>query len=131
MKTCCIFSHTNASIAIIHFEYELIKNLGKSVYNNDGSFKHYNYVWDDGGRKVIRCKNCGAIFLYQWSEFHNNYGGQDSYYDNFFLVKNLVEAEFLNKNYSGFELETNHKGLKLWNSKDVWHWNKEDKNESK
>ena len=131
MKPCCIFSHIDASTAISHFGYELIKDLGKTVCNSDGTIKPFIYVWDEGGRKIIRCKNCGAIFLYQWSEFHNNYGDQDSYYDNFFLVKNLAEAELLNKKYSGFALETNYKGLTLWNSNDVWYWNKENEKESK
>ena len=127
MKPCCIFSYADASTAIKHFDYDVIRDLGKEVYNDDGTIKHYNYMWDTGGRIVVRCKKCSAIFLYQWSEFHTNYGGQDSYYDNYFLVKNLDEAVLFNNKYSGFELETNFKALRLWNSDDVWYWNKVDR----
>ncbi len=126
MKPCCIFSYDEASTAIKNFDYLVIKDLGKKVHNNDGTIKHSNYVWDDGGRKIIQCKKCHAIFLYQWSEFHSNYGDQDSHYENYFLVKDLDEAILLNNNYSGFKLEMGFKGLKVWTIDDVWHWNKED-----
>lgn len=126
MDLCCIFSHEDASMAVKHFEYDVIRDLGKKAYNKDGSIKHSNHLFDLGGRKIIQCKNCKAIFLYQWSEFHDSIGDQDSYYENYFLVGNLVEANNLNTKYSGFELETKYNGIKIWNSGNNWLWNKEE-----
>lgn len=128
IKPCCIFSYEDAPTAIKHFKYEVIKDFGEKVYNDDGSIKHYTYMWDEGGRMVIRCKRCGAIFLHQWSEYHRFTEGADSYYDDYFLVRDLDEAILLNNTFSVFDLETKFKGSRLWTSEDVWVWNKEDKN---
>jgi hypothetical protein len=127
VKPCCIFSYADAPTAIKHFEYEVLENFGKIVCNEDGTIKHYTYIWDRGGRSAVRCKKCGAVFLYQWTEFDGYYlGKSDEYYENYFLVKDLDEAILLNNNYSGFKLEMGFKGLKVWTIDDVWHWNKED-----
>ena len=120
VKPCCIFSYAYAPTAIKHFEYEVLEDFGKIVFNEDGTIKHYTYTWDRGSRSAVRCKKCGAVFLYQWTEF------SDEYYGNYFLVKDLDEAILLNNNYSGFELEMGFKGLKLWTIDGVWHWNKKD-----
>lgn len=127
IKPCCIFSYENATTAIKHFKYYLVKNLGEEVFNEDGTVKHYTYAWDEGGRKVICCIKCGAIFIHQWTEFHSFTSQPDSYYENYFLVKDLDEALNLNNTYSGFALEMKFKGLQLWTSRGNWVWNKEDK----
>lgn len=123
MKACCIFSYADAPTAMKHFEREAIKEFGSTVYNSDGTVKHSTYCWDAGYRKVVRCKKCGAIFLYQWSEFHDTMGN-DAYYDHYFSVESLEEAIFLNEKYNGFRLVFDFKGLKLWTFNDVWCWNK-------
>lgn len=123
MKICCTFSYADASTAMKHFERETIMEFSDKVYNSDGTIKHYTYCWDAGGRKVVRCRKCGAIFLHQWSEFRDT-TRNDAYYDDYFLVKGLDEAILLNEKYGGFSLESNFKGLKLWTSSDVWCWNK-------
>lgn len=127
MKHCCIFTHKTPSEAINQFKYEVLKDLDNRVYNDDESIKHSTHTWDSGGRKIIQCKKCDAIFLYQWSEFHDSIGNQDSYYENYFLVESLIEAVDLNNKYNGFELETKHTGLRIWNADDVWCWNREEK----
>lgn len=127
MKYCCIFSYDKPSKAIHHLEYDVIRDLGNRVYKDDGSIKHSTHVWDSGGRKIIRCKKCNAIFLYQWSEFHDSIGIQDSFYENYYLVDDVNEAIDLNNKYNGLELETKHTGLRLWNSGDDWYWSKEEK----
>lgn len=126
MKLCCVFSYDTPYKAINHFEYDVVRDLGNKVYNDDGSIKHSTYAWDSGGRKIIQCKKCNAIFLYQWSEFHDSIGDQDSFYENYFLVESFTEAISLNNKHNGFELETKHTGLRLWNSDGVWCWNREE-----
>ncbi len=66
METCCIFSCDTPSTEINYFKYEVLQDLGDKVYNDDGSVRHYTYMWDTGVRKVIRCKNCNAIFVFQY-----------------------------------------------------------------
>lgn len=127
MEACCIFSCDTPAKAINHFEYEVLQDLGSKVYNDDGSVRHSTFVWDTGGRKIIRCKKCNAIFLYQWSEFHDSFGDQDSFYEDYFFVDDVNEAINLNNTYNGFELETKYTRLRIWNSGDDWYWNKEEK----
>jgi len=127
MEACCIFSCDTPAKAINNFEYEVLQDLGSIVYNDDGSVRHSTFAWDTGGRKIIRCKKCSAIFLYQWSEFHDSFGDQDSFYEDYFFVDDVNEAINLNNTYNGFKLETKHTGLRIWNSGDDWYWNKEEK----
>jgi len=62
--------------------------------------------WIQVVEKLLDVKICNAIFLYQWSEFHDSFGDQDSFYEDFFLVDDVDEAINLNTTYNGFELET-------------------------
>lgn len=124
-KVCCIFDHKDAQEAILNFDRKIVKDLGDRVYNNDGSVKHRTHMWSTGGRVVVSCTNCGALFLYQCSEYDGyNSGNPDMDYEDYFLVKSLQEAIELNNKYGVPDLEFNFKGLRIWNSQDGWHWNK-------
>lgn len=127
MKICCLFSYDDVATAAENFNFTLIQDLGDKVYNKDGSVKHRTYVWDKGGRSVLQCKKCGAFFINQWTDYFGPDG--DYYYSHYFLVKDLEEAIYLNDKYGGLALETEcrNKGLAIWESSDIWYWNKETK----
>lgn len=85
-------------------DFEFIMGYGDKFINEDGSIKHYLHTWDDGERRLIRCKKCGAYFIRQDSEFH---GFDDSDYMDWFQVESPNDAEKLNEMYNGWELEKN------------------------
>lgn len=124
MKPCCIFSYSDAEAAYKNFKKEPVKEFGKRVYNSDGSVKHYVYIWDKGGRSVIRCRNCGALFIFQWTCFYGS-NGVDIEYKDYFQVESLQEAELLNETYDGLSLETARRFLRLIGKDDKWQWYKE------
>jgi len=126
IKVCCVFSFKDVQTAIKHFNHQTIMDLGKKVCNEDGTVKHLTYMWDRGGRSVISCKTCGAIFLYQWSEYDGySIEQNDIIYEDYFLVKNLEEAVDINNKYKPLDLEFSFKGLVIKKSDHGWNWNKE------
>jgi hypothetical protein len=124
MKQCCIFQYYDANEAWHHFVYEIIENYGDVFCNPDGSVKHCLHTWDDGGRRLVRCKKCGALFLLQTSEFHNMTDGNDSYYLDFFQVGSREEALVYNEKYNGFTLENSYGGTFLSGTNMNWSWRK-------
>jgi len=126
MNKCCIFDYEDAPTAFKNFKYNVIKDIGKTVYTEDGKPKHSAHTWHSGGRKIVQCIKCGAIFVYQHSEYWPNNGDPDSYYYDYFLVDSIEQANFLNDKFDGWELERSFEGLKLWTLHDVWYWNKKD-----
>lgn len=123
MKPCCIFSYNDAETAYKNLKRELIKEFDKRVYNTDGSIKHYVYVWDKGGRSVVRCKNCGAFFIYQWTVFYDG-RGTDIEYEDYCQVETLQEAETLHQLYSGLQLPGKTKGARMLATDYKWEWDK-------
>jgi len=124
-QPCCIFTYSDATTAVKNFNMMVVKDLGDRVLNADTTLKHYTYMWDRGGRKIVCCKTCGAIFLYQWAEVDmQNLDFEDMEYQDYFQVNSIVEALRLNQEFKPYDLETNFKGLRIWNSEDGWHWNK-------
>lgn len=98
---CCIFSNElTAKQKLI--KMVIIKRYGDTFYNADKSVKHYLHTWDDGGRYLIQCPQCGAYFLVQKSEFHSS---EDSYYTDWFQVESIQYAEMINEELSGFDIE--------------------------
>ncbi|MBR1517727.1 MAG: hypothetical protein IJ620_06265 [Bacteroidales bacterium] len=73
---------------------------------------HCLHTWDDGGRKLYRCRNCGGLILVQKSEYHGE--ENDDYYTDYFPVDSVQEAERLNELYGGWAIE------KEWNGKKVF-----------
>ncbi|MDR2638321.1 MAG: hypothetical protein LBC09_00615 [Helicobacteraceae bacterium] len=121
-KLCCIFSFPDAETAANNFDFEVVERYGNAYKNWRGKVIHHLHTWDDGGRALIRCRKCGALFLRQDSEYRGTYGG-DSYYTDLFSVKNRNEAIAYNKKYDGYAIEREYKGAKIWNSNAGWRWN--------
>ena len=85
--------------------------------------KHPLYTWDDGHRTLVRCKNCGGYALVQFSEFHAFSDGNDSYYCDMFPVSGAEEAEQLNRDFDGYQIEGKLQGKYLVrDNNDAPHW---------
>lgn len=70
------------------------------------------HTWDDGGRKLCLCHDCGGLVLVQKSEYHGE--KNDDHYTDYFPVDSVQEAEQLNELYGGFEIETKWEGKKIF-----------------
>ena len=64
---------------------------------------HCLHSWDDGWRRLYRCLACGGLILVQRSEFHDD--DYDDYYTDYFPVDSEEEAQKLNEEYGGYDLE--------------------------
>jgi hypothetical protein len=114
--------YADANEAWNNFDYEIIENYGDEFHNLDGTVKHHLHMWDDGGRRLVRCRKCGALFLQQHSEFHGM--DDDAYYTDYFPVCGRDEALTYNEKYNGFNLEDCYRGTFLSCTNLNWHWNK-------
>lgn len=63
---------------------------------------HCLHTWDEGGRTLLRCNECGGYLLRQVSEFH---GRGDSLYEDYFPVDSPEQAEELNRTLDGWQIE--------------------------
>lgn len=81
------------------------KRYGDSVCLEDGTMLHWNFVWDDGKRFLIRCKACGGLLLVQCSEFHSFSDEPDGYYEDWIPVSSVEEADLMNILYGPWELD--------------------------
>ncbi len=122
-QRCCIFEFENIEEAIKSMDFEFIKGYEDKFINKDGSIKHYLHTWDDGERRLIRCKRCGAYFLRQDSEFH---GFDDSDYMDWFQVESPNAAEKLNEMLNGWEIERKYHSPRLSRTNGEYHWNKKE-----
>lgn len=80
-RYCCIFSIDEKEFKQ-HKEFEKIKNYGEIISPNECK------------RKLLKCKKCGELFLYQFLEW--NIGDRDLYYEDFIQVQDEEEANQLN-----------------------------------
>ena len=98
-----------------------IKEYGDTVYNPDGSVKHYLHVWDDGHRTLVQCLKCGAYFIHQSSEYH---GPEDDYYSDWYQVEDELKAVTINEVLNGWQLETKYKAPCIKRTNNKLNWNK-------
>ena len=105
---CVGFDLPTAAEAYEHFHGHLeeIRDYG------DMCNGHTLHTWDDGGRKLYRCRKCGGLVLVQSSQYHGD--ESDDYYTDYFPVDSIQEAEQLNELYGGFSIETEWDGKKVF-----------------
>ena len=105
---CVGFDLPSAAEAYQHFHgmLEELWDYGDKCNENN------LHTWDDGGRKLCRCHDCGGLVLVQKSEYHGQ--ENDDYYTDYFPVDSVQEAEQLNELYGGWAIE------KEWNGKKVF-----------
>ena len=91
---CHIHTILNAQEARNAFRGELVKDYGDCVRLGKHVL-HWNHVWDDGGRVLMRCSDCGGLMLIQTSEFHSTMS-DDGYYEDWIPVASAEEADLMN-----------------------------------
>ncbi len=118
-RPCIAFEMEDAAAALAHLRgsLDLQIDYGNSAYGNR------LHTWDDGGRRLFRCKACGGYVLRQTSEFHS-FCGDDSYYVDVFPVSGPEEADQLNRTYNGGELEFRFPKRFLSCTNGGWYWRK-------
>ena len=93
---CHIYEIADAKEAYDSFRGELIKEYGDDVTLDDGTVLHWNYMWDDGSRYLVRCKKCGGLLIMQSSEYHSFSDSPDGYYKDLIPAASVEEADLLN-----------------------------------
>lgn len=117
---CHIWDIADGKEAWDSFHGRLVKDYGDNVTGGD-QILHWNHMWDDGGRLLLRCKECGGLVLVQSSEFHSFTDSPDGYYEDWIPVASEEEAHLLNilldalpmENYSCRHLRRNN-GKCFW-----------------
>ena len=74
----------------------------------DRYLHNWLHTWDDGGRRLLRCRKCGGYILCQYSEYHGM--DYDDYYLDYFPVSGAEEAHILNEKYDGYAIEKEYPG---------------------
>ena len=117
-NTCCIFDCSSVDEAAKKIEKQLkiVENYGSSHTRTDGSVNML-HDFNSGDRKLMQCKNCGALFLRQYSF-------TPCYYDDGYPMVTIVycsinsreEALEINDKYSGIDFEYKYidKTEKMW-----------------
>lgn len=108
MGSCHIFNISDINSIRKIFHYDVIENYGDSCNG------HSLHTWDDGERLLVKCKECGAYVLIQFSEFHSFSDEPDAYYTDYFDVSGAEEVRELNQKYDGFELEREFSGKHIF-----------------
>ena len=123
-KLCGAFLMEDANTAAEHIgeNWEPVEDYGDYAYG------HWLHVWDEGGRRLGRCKACGAYILRQKSEYHG--WEDDDYYTDWFPVADAAEADELNRLYGGYELERNYPGRYLMRTNSVYGWSRRPEGEA-
>ena len=119
---CHIFEMKDVSEAFQNKDFEEVENYGDELYG------HFLHTWDDGCRKLLKCRTCGAYVLMQKSEFHSFSDAPDGYYTDWFPVSGPEEADRLNREFNGFDIERQYKGryLRMTNSLISWAENRDE-----
>lgn len=89
-KPCCLFQRPKGSLTIsrMYKEMETITDYGNRYH------KHL-HPGDGGDRALVRCPNCGALFVRVFWEIHSFSDAPDSYYDEWYQVDSEEQAERL------------------------------------
>ena len=114
----CFSCYTDPKEAYKRLKYVKVKDYG------DYQYGHNLHTWDDGGRVLGKCINCGGFLLIQSSEYHSFSDAPDSYYTDFFPVSSAEEADELNRKYDGYEIEREYKDRYLMETNGSLRWSK-------
>nr|MCR4876205.1 hypothetical protein [Clostridiales bacterium] len=102
---CHIYEMADAKEAYESFEAERIKEYGDDVSLEDGTVLHQNYMWDDGGRTLVRCKKCGGLLIVQSSLYESFSDSPDGRYTDWIPAASEEEADLLNILYGARDME--------------------------
>lgn len=87
---------------------EIIKEYEPQPKNKNGSVRWYLFRWDDGKngyRKLVRCKQCGAMYLVQVYQLHKFSEQKDKWFEDWYVVESEKMADDWNRKYTGIQLE--------------------------
>ena len=118
---CHIYGIEDAKEAYKQLDFECVKSYGEETKLEDGTLLHDNYEWDDGYRSLLRCKQCGGLFIIQTSEFHSFDSDNDGYYKDWIPVYSEQEADLLNTLLGPREL-ADHPFRHLRGNNHEYHW---------
>ena len=114
-KHCCIFDCLSADEAGRKLDFEMVEEY---------SVVDYTYTWDECTRRLVKCKNCGTLFLQMHFEFKAmGYDDDDRCYTYYYSVNSPDDA-LTHSKYNGIEIKDKHKGLFLKRIDGQWDWNK-------
>ena len=88
--------------------FEIIKEYDPMPQNSDGSIRWFLYRWDDGKngvRRLVRCRKCGSLYLVQAYHLHKFSEQKNTLFEDYYLVRDQREADYLNRTYTGIQLE--------------------------
>jgi len=115
-QLCCVFGCPNAEDAGTSFRFEIVEVFASH---------DYTYSWDTGTQRLIRCRNCGALFLQKHFEFKAlRYQDDDMYYIYYFAVKDREEALVYNAECNGPAFEMNYGKPLIKRVNTRWEWSK-------
>ena len=120
---CHIYDIDDAEEAHKQLDTEFVKGYGDETRLPDGTLLHYNSVWDDGYRVLLRCKHCGGMFLLQVSTYTSmSDEGHDGHYTDYLPVWSEEEADLLNTLLGPGEFEDHpFRHLRDTNHKYCWY----------
>lgn len=121
-KECLAFQMRDPRDAWKHMKCEIVKNYGEQACG------HMLHTWDDGGRYLARCRNCGGYILIQQSEYHGIGDGDDDYYTDYFPVCGAEDAEKYNRLYDGYTIELSFPKRYLMKTNLKLRWSEQEKN---
>lgn len=87
---------------------KIIKEYDPQPKNKNGSIRWFLYRWDDGKsgvRRLVCCEGCGALYLVQAYHLHKFSEYKDTLFEDWYLVESEKQADDLNRNYTGIQLE--------------------------
>ncbi|MBQ8780757.1 MAG: hypothetical protein IJZ72_03695 [Oscillospiraceae bacterium] len=96
MNKCCSISS------------ETVKKYDPMPKNKDGSIKWFLYRWDDGKngyRKLVRCRECGGLYIVQSYRLNKFSANADVQYEDWYAVNDEAQTDLLNQKYTGVQLE--------------------------
>ena len=117
---CHLWEMEDANAARKGFRGTLVREYGEETTLEDGTVLHDNYVWDEGDRYLVRCKECGGLVMAQKSEFHS-FSDDDDYYSDYIPIASVEEADLLNLLWYALDLEGYpYRGLRGNNFQYFW-----------
>lgn len=93
-------------------DFEIIKEYDPMPKNRDGSIRWFLFRWDDGKdgvRRLVRCRTCGALYLVQSYHLHIFSELREVLFEDCYAVKDERAADFMNRTYTGVQLEQTRK----------------------
>lgn len=115
-----LFDHLDAG------DFDALKTL--EVVESYGDFsKHAEtgeplalFMWEDGGRQLLRFPEDGSLFLSQISELHEFEDAE--IIRDWFRVEDAAQAEWLNTHFNGLDLTMKYDAPRIWTSDEGFRW---------